>query len=69
MNTDNKWGLYWGGERKGLNGGEYGELLFYSWEMWFSPHLEKPEGGGQGWQAGPMSMDRFSRGKSGLYCT
>ena len=25
--------------------------------------------GERGWQAGPMSMDRFSSGKSGLLCT
>ena len=32
------------------------------------PPLGKASGE-QGWQAGPTSMDRFSRGKSGLHCT
>ena len=52
-------------KRREKNG--YGEP-FQAWEMWPSPHLEKPVGS-EPRQAGPMPRDRFSREESGLHCT
>ena len=45
----------------------YGEP-FQAWEMWPSPHSEKPVGS-EVPQAGPTPTDRFSCGESGLHCT
>ena len=39
--------------------------LFHVWEMWPSPHSEKPVGS-EVQQAGPTPTDRFPRGESGL---
>ena len=47
--------------------GSYGEL-FQAWEMWPSPHLEKPVGS-EVRQAGPTPTDRFFCGESGPHCT
>ena len=41
---------------------------FQAWEMWPSPHSEKPVGS-EFHRAGLMTTDRFSRGESGLHYT